>query len=313
MRRQLKLYLLALSCAIGLTAWAPAEEQQLVSFETLDPPGSTFTSAMGINAHGEIVGRYVDANGVTHAWLRSGGAFTSIDFPGAISTLAYDINARGDIVGPYQSVAGGPVHGFLLRRAEFTSIDVPGATGTSAFGINAHGAIVGAYCDGTIDPCPFLGNGNRGYLLQGDQFTTIDFPGATATVARKINVRGEIAGFYVDPSGAVHGFLLSGEEFTSIDFPDAAETEAHGINSRGDIVGAFCYMPCEPIPIGGHHGYVLHDGQSASIDFPGARATRAIGINGRRDIVGAYRDFAGGNHGFLMSSGKDEEREEDKE
>ena len=37
-------------------------------------------------------------------------------------------------------------------------------------------------------------------------FTTIDVPGATATIAFGINNRGQIVGLYADVSGALHGF-----------------------------------------------------------------------------------------------------------
>src|SRR6266849_302154 len=83
-----------------------------------------------------------------------------------------------------------------------------------------------------------------------DTFTTIDFPGATATQAWGINPRGDIVGFYVR-DGVHHGFLLSGDSFTTIDFPDASSTSAYGINRRGDIVGEYTLA-------GTRHGFLLN-------------------------------------------------------
>ncbi len=40
-------------------------------FTTIDPPGSVWTLASGINSEGEIVGFFVDANGMNHGFLLS--------------------------------------------------------------------------------------------------------------------------------------------------------------------------------------------------------------------------------------------------
>jgi hypothetical protein len=40
-------------------------------FTPIDPPGSTFTQVYGINPSGDIVGRYVDADGKAHVFLLS--------------------------------------------------------------------------------------------------------------------------------------------------------------------------------------------------------------------------------------------------
>jgi len=41
-----------------------------------------------------------------------------------------------------------------------------------------------------------------------------------------------------------------------------------------------------------------------SIDFPGAVLTQPQGINPGGEIVGLYKDTAGKQHGFLLSSGQ---------
>jgi len=68
-------------------------------------------------------------------------------------------------------------------------------------------------------------------------WTTIDVPGAIATVAYKINTAGQVVGYYTDSGGLLHGFLLSGGTFTTIDYPGARNTVAAGINDSGQIVG----------------------------------------------------------------------------
>jgi uncharacterized membrane protein len=78
-------------------------------------PRSTFrclgTDPLGINAAGQIVGRYVGASSVLHSFLLDKGTFTDRP-PGSTFTEAIGINAMGQIVGDYLD-ASGTQHGFL--------------------------------------------------------------------------------------------------------------------------------------------------------------------------------------------------------
>jgi probable HAF family extracellular repeat protein len=98
--------------------------------------------------------------------------------------------------------------------------------------MNDLGQIVGTYSDSA-------GN-QHGFLLTAGNFTTIDFPGAVATVAGGINDHGQIVGNCDDASGINHGFLLSAGSFTTVDFPGALDTTApFGISANGKIVGLY--------------------------------------------------------------------------
>src|SRR5690242_2417477 len=100
MRRQSKLYLLALGCLLGATANVFGQG----TFTAIDFPGSASTIPWAINNSGDIVGIYTLADKSTHGFLRTGdGVFTSIDFPGASNTNLYGINSAGDISGYYTS------------------------------------------------------------------------------------------------------------------------------------------------------------------------------------------------------------------
>lgn len=80
---------------------------------TIDPFGSTFTQALGVNDQGEIVGFYVDSNGVQHGYIDNGGVFTSFDPPGSASTTINGLNDKGDIVGFYTNPVTDTVDGFV--------------------------------------------------------------------------------------------------------------------------------------------------------------------------------------------------------
>jgi len=66
------------------------------TFTTIDPPGSAFTIAGGINHAGAITGYYFDANSVAHGFLRAKDAdFTIFNAPGAGIRAAFSLNPEG--------------------------------------------------------------------------------------------------------------------------------------------------------------------------------------------------------------------------
>jgi hypothetical protein len=126
---------------------------------TIDIPGSKGTNAWKINAQGDIVGGYTDADGSRRIFLlrlrehlRTVDAFGTGE-PGLDNG---GINSRGEIVGvfcetsPCRSVSPG-AQGFLLalRRPPLERISFPGAIVTNAFSINERGDIVRFYEDAT--------------------------------------------------------------------------------------------------------------------------------------------------------------------
>jgi probable HAF family extracellular repeat protein len=113
------------------------------------------TTALGINASGQIVGAYIDSGGTSHGFLYSGGTYTTLTDPFAINgdssstngTAALGINDAGQIVGYYYG-SGSTQHGFIYSGGRYITIDDPlAAKGTAASGINNLGQIVGSYRD----------------------------------------------------------------------------------------------------------------------------------------------------------------------
>lgn len=127
-------------------------------------------------------------------------------------------------------------------------------------------------------------------------FSTIDYPGATTTVASGVNDAGDVVGSYT-ASFLNHGFLLRSGTFTTIDFPGAYSTAAQAINESGEIVGSF--------NAGGNsdHGFILQGTTYTRFDYPGAVITRPYAINNAGDIVGEYVDRSVRTHGFKFSEG----------
>ena len=86
-------------------------KQNCFSFDIL---GANITQGDDINAHGQIVGTYIDTSGAQHSFLAEGAEITTFDFPGAALTSAWGINSAGQIVGDYRN-ADNVLHGFLAQ------------------------------------------------------------------------------------------------------------------------------------------------------------------------------------------------------
>jgi probable HAF family extracellular repeat protein len=265
-------------------------------FTKIDVPDSGLTEARGINARGDIVGGYEDAEHVRHGFLLRNGVFSSIDVPGASSTLgARSINARGDIVGNFEGTDG-VQHGYLLRDGQFTQIDYPGASGSALLGINNAGDVTGTHFDNE--------ESGSGFLLKDGVFQDVQVPrGLTTDVFfAQDNGRVLVGQTTTPPDGGFHGFVRNKPgHFELIDFPGTSVpcTGLRRINQRGDIVGFFSNVDrVEDCTGDESHGFVLRDGQYERIDVPGSTSTRALAINDDGVIVGSFTDRKGNTHGF---------------
>lgn len=185
-------------------------------FTSFDPPGSTFTNPLGINNRGEVTGRFctlavclAPGMGSFHGFLWQNGVFTLIDVPGGNETNAFKPNENGAIVGGFGESGGELL--FVLKNGQFTTMALPNGKPITQDdgGMNAGGEIVGTYCEGA-PPCLVGPSNNHGFLLSGDQLTTIDVEGATATSLTAINARGDIVGGYTGSDGHTHAILLEG-------------------------------------------------------------------------------------------------------
>lgn len=218
------------------------------TYSTIQVPGSTSTTAWGINARGEIVGDYWDIIGgvaAEHGFLLSQGKLTTIDIPGQKMSHLRDINPRGDIVGSYMDQIP-PVpsvtRGFLRSKdGAITEVHFPGATGTQVFGINPQGDMVGEYgAAGTT----------HGFVrTKAGAMFALDYPGATFTSAWKISASGEVVGYYWDagnPYKTSHGFVWRDGVFEQKDYPGAVHTMIHGLNSEGELCGMVSFTPLGP-------------------------------------------------------------------
>ena len=256
----------------------------------IDGPGATFTDANGINNRGEIVGSFVNAQGM-HGFVLRRGALTALDVPvqGAL-TIALGINDRGQITGAYRSQ--GLFHGFLWDRGTFTDIDAADAEDTYLHVINNRGQIVG---HSRRDVHSLA----RAFLWENGNFTFLNIPGVLIVGRNKeslgLNERGQIVGSF-QSQGVTHGFLLDNGVVTQIDVPGAIATWASGINNRGLIVGS--YLDAFFVS----HAYIRDpDGTITQIDASNAAGLAGVRVNDRSDIVGMFNEPGGRFRGFVWS------------
>jgi uncharacterized membrane protein len=272
-----------------------------LKFIAFDFPKASATNPGSINARGDIVGNYHDANGVVHGFLLRQGVFSAIDFPNAQFTSARAINARGDIVGRVLGPSGDE-HGFLLRDGIFTQIDYPGASATTARGINNDGDITGRHFDSA-------GN-ESGFILKDGEFHNVFFPGSCSTDVWSAmdNEQVLVGDICTNADNGIHGYIrIKPGNFRTIDFPGAGApcTAVRWINERGDMVGVYANSPseCDNFQT---HGFLLRNGEYTGIDVPGSFITGVFGINDDGQMVGQYTDKNGKAHGFKVAM--DDER-----
>lgn len=171
--------------------------------------GTYMASQEGLSAAGAVAGWYIDANSVSHGYVRAaGGGITTFDAPGAGTganqgTFVYGVTPA--LPGVYYD-ENNVLHSFVRSESgDFTLIDVPGATGTNVQNINLGGATDGDYYDT---------NGASHGFVRGPYGTIVEFdaPGAGAasgqgTFVGANNPSGAVPGYYTDTSNVYHGFV----------------------------------------------------------------------------------------------------------
>lgn len=188
------------------------------------------TVASGVNDAGTVVGYYfstigdpTDPTTAYHGFVWRSGSFTTYDAPGSTTTgpryagtQLFGVNKAGTVVGRTSFLEEGvpPDQAILVSRSQFSTYVDPvvprNFCGYTHFvAINVRGTIAGNSGNGCA---PYF----YAWLKDGDTFTPVAFPDATATVVNGINDRGVVVGSWrMDTPtpdgyrfGPEHGFVL---------------------------------------------------------------------------------------------------------
>ena len=117
---------------------------------TFAVPDATATFAYQLNTANQIIGYYIDGNGIAHGYMRdtTGNLTFPIDVPGSNGTMLLGNNDLNWGVGSYTSPFTLGTHGFyFITPDDIHTFDYPGATSTSLTGINRQGIACGYFVD----------------------------------------------------------------------------------------------------------------------------------------------------------------------
>ena len=265
-------------------------------FTQFDFPGAAETLIFGISETGLLAGNIGDAAGVSHGFIGD----TQIDIPGAKVTYADHVNGGGILVGSYID-ADGIHHGYMRHPdGSFTTFDFPGPLSNLEYlfvnAINDAGVIV--FRAREVDDI------ERSYILMPNgEVKELRVPGSVNTVARDINARGQVAGYYNTPDGRRHGFIarpvpVAGQEgfsevylaslskglnMLSVPLRPATPMNARSLakmvgattvimldDANQKFVGWTPNAPDDGFPIEGAKGYIVNVPQPRRVAFVGA-------------------------------------------
>jgi probable HAF family extracellular repeat protein len=189
--------------------WEKGRVQQLPTVAR-DPDGW----AEGINDRGQIVGGTGTCSQNNHAVLWENGSVVELPNLGntSLGNEAFAINNRGEIAGTVSSSDGTTFYAALWHNGILKNLGTfPGDLAAIATGINDKGQVVGSTLDSNF-------NWSRAFIWQNGAMIDLNtlFPADSnlyATMANKINSRGQISGMATVLSGPdagnIHAFLAT--------------------------------------------------------------------------------------------------------
>lgn len=162
------------------------------------------------------------------------GSPVAFNRPGSADTQLWDINDAGTVVG--WSTQGA----FSYANGVFSAVNVPVPdVNVFATGITNGGVIVGAY--ERQDANAILVQ--RGFILDGANFTSFDLPGADFTAIRHVSSDGRyLSGTWSDGLGKAGGFAFDRQTATAtriLNDPSYTGVIAQGVNVHGQVTGSF--------------------------------------------------------------------------
>src|SRR5947207_7153225 len=279
---------------MGTFAQQAANSGSIEVTATFDYPGTgNLTLPQKINERGDVVGEFIDSNGVTRGFIRfTDGSFSDpiVDPNDTVGfTEGRGINNSRTVAGDYV-ISDGTLHSFFLSGGTFTEYDVPGAVQTNLLSINDAASFTGGF-----DPD---GSGIfQGFVTVGGTLTSFSVPGALSTFAYEINnSRRLVVGYFIDSSVILHGYYrdANGALHFPIDPSGSTATVLFGLNDRNWVVGRYGDSS------GATHGlFFVAPNNFFTFDFPGSTFTSLNGINAQGVICGRYGDASGIGHGII--------------
>ena len=273
-------------------------------------PGALETYADFVNAEGGMVGSYVDADGVYHAYVRvPDGGFVSLNLTTAGKQeyfFVHGINDARVVVARDKPVDGLPRTYVGLFPEGLQELKFPDSISTEGYNINQDGSVVGHYdtADGRrhgfiarpitdttapVEEAPVVPPVFAYYT-----FETIDVPGVDFLALTASSDFEDYAGYTKSADGEKEvAFTLIDGVFTTYGFPGSQKTHFYALGNNGNAAGH--YQDSDGL----YHGVVLEDGELRQYDFPDAVQTEIYGISDTTGaLTGSFIDASGVRRGF---------------
>jgi len=262
-------------------AEAPASTYSITDLGSL---GGGRTSPMGINNRGAVVGFSATVDGLTRAFLYTGGSLVDLGTLGGDESFAYRISDNGIIVGRAQD-SSGRFRAFMTKMKsgaiELTSLD-PRVDGdfSAALGVNSVGEATGYYTTAG----DHMSARNRVFFYRDSRVEDLGTFGGEDGRVVAVNGRSLVGFFSSEPHAdyAQHrSFLFTGGKLVPIGSLGGQLTTARALNSRDEVVGD------GDAGHGAHHAFLFAGGTLRDLGtLAGGLQSAAYAINERGDIVG---------------------------
>jgi hypothetical protein len=159
----------------------------------LDMPRAISTQVGGISGN-TLVGTYQDSSHHQHGFVYENSTWSTLDIPGVSQTVINDIDAD-NIVG--SALGEGFCYNMTIQT--WNTLNAPGAVhGSTISGISGNN-LVGWYLDASLQ--------HHGFLYDGTNWTTLDYPGASTTLIYGIDGN-NIVGTYTDADSKAGGCFI---------------------------------------------------------------------------------------------------------
>jgi probable HAF family extracellular repeat protein len=236
-------------------------------------------TALGINDHGQVVGRgAVEGQSCGYLW-DSGTARCLETPPGATLTEPWDINNVGQVVGTAFGYTRSRGRAFLWEEGQ-EAIDLGDLGGgeASALAINDQGMVVGYsavsyWC-------------SQAFLWEGDVMVPIPSAfGGSSSTAWDINDAGQVVGVAATASLSARAFLWQDGVMQDLGTLGGNYSYAKGVNDLGAVTGN---SQRELDDDGVTHAFLWDAGQMTDLGLLGGfLGSRAGAINDRGQVVGS--------------------------
>jgi len=239
-----------------------------------------------------IIATIVLPTAAMHAAKTASCTFDTFSAPSGYSlSMVQGVSDDGTVVG--QLIDNKTQQYVAFTRSSsgtFSEYAAPQSSTTWLYGRNGTAANAGSYQDNGKTPAV------HGFLLQGSNFTAVNYPKAANTWLFDVNQLGAASGSYSAGGSVTKGFVLANSQYTTIAYPNAQVTYALGINDNGEVVGSYASGFV-------NYGYAWQNGTFTLINYPKAKyGTVLIGVNNSGVIVGNHlssdKDF-----GFFYENG----------